>query len=107
VTDTAGFSRRSAQHSETPIILLAADEVVTGWGFLPEHEVTVRISYSADDVSDYITCTTDAHGRLSVVLNCSPTDGVRHISATDYRRDAESRDGLLWSNVETIDSGCR
>jgi hypothetical protein len=87
--------------STTPTIT-AAGGVITGAGFLPDQEVTVRISYIAEDISDYLTYTTDPRGNLHAELPTSPGAGALHITATDHRTDPDGVCGLLWSNTQTV-----
>ena len=88
--------------ASTAPILTAAGVVLTGAGFLPDHEVTVRIVYTAEDVTDYLTYTTDARGCLHAELPTSPSAGALQIIATDHRTDPDGVCGLLWSNVQTV-----
>jgi hypothetical protein len=83
-----------------PTIAATAGLVVVGAGFLPDHDVTMRVTYAADDISDYLTYTTDPVGNLYVELPTSPTSGALHISATDHRTNGAY--GLLWSNTQTV-----
>jgi hypothetical protein len=76
--------------------------VVTGAGFLPDHDVTVCVNCAEDDVSDYLTFTTDSRGRLQAAVPANSRAGIFHISVTDHRGDPHSADGLLWSNTETL-----
>lgn len=79
-----------------------AGSTITGAGFLPDHEVTVRVTYAADAISDYLTFTTDRNGALLAELPTSPTTGALHITATDHRTDPDGTCGLLWSNTDTF-----
>jgi len=90
-----------------PAISATIGYVVTGAGFLPEHNVTIRITRPGDDVTDYIIYTTDANGRLYAALPPDPTADTLHISVTDHRLDPDGADGLLWSNTYTITIGAR
>jgi hypothetical protein len=83
-------------------ITTAAGYVITGAGFLPFHEVTIRIIHCADDVSDYLTYTTDSCGCLYAELPTSAATGTVHITATDHRTDPKGACGLLWSNTQTL-----
>ena len=92
-----GTPRLSA--SAGPSITAMAGYVVIGAGFLPDHNVTVRVIYTAENVSDYLTYTTDHGGFLHALLPTSAPSGLLHISATDHRTDRNGGCGLLWSNV--------
>lgn len=85
-----------------PTITATAGNFVTGAGFLPEHDVTIRVTYTAEDISDYLTYTTGPDGDLYAELPTSPATGPLHITATDHRIDPDGACGLLWSNVQTI-----
>jgi len=85
-----------------PTIIATARCVISGAGFLPDHDVTIRVAYNAEDVSDYLTYTTDADGHLYAELHASPATGALHITATDHRTDPHGACGLLWSNTLTV-----
>jgi hypothetical protein len=88
--------------ASTAPTITAVGGVITGAGFLPDREVTVRIVYTAEDISDYLTYTTDLHGNLRAELSTSPAAGALHIMATDHRTDPDGTCGLLWSNTQTV-----
>jgi hypothetical protein len=88
--------------SAAPTITVTADYIVTGAGFLPDHKVTIRVTYTAEDISDYLNYTTDPGGSLYAELPTSPATGALHITATDHRADPDGACGLLWSNTETL-----
>jgi hypothetical protein len=96
-----------APSGDAPAITATVGYVVTGTGFLPDHNVTIRITRPGDGVTDYVVYTTDANGRLSAALSWDPTAETLHISATDHRADSQGVDGLLWSNTHTITIGRR
>jgi len=73
-----------------PTIIATARCVISGAGFLPDHDVTIRVAYNAEDVSDYLTYTTDADGHLYAELHASPATGALHITATDHRTDPDA-----------------
>jgi hypothetical protein len=85
-----------------PRITVATDCTITGTGFLSAHHVTIRVTYTAEDVADYFTYVAgpggDVHGRLPT----SPTEGKIQIAATDHRSDPDGACGLLWSNTVTL-----
>jgi hypothetical protein len=85
-----------------PSITATASQVIFGAGFLPDHHVTVRVTYGAEQISDYLTYTTDPGGDLYAELPTSPATGVLHITATDHRPDPDGACGLLWSNTQTV-----
>jgi hypothetical protein len=85
-----------------PTITAVSDNLVTGTDFLPDHLVVVRVTYAADDVSDYLTYRTDAGGDLYAELPTSPGPGALHVTATDHRPDPHGACGLVWSNTEVL-----
>jgi hypothetical protein len=87
-----------------PTITAAAGYIITGAGFLPDHDVTIRITYTAQDISDYLTYTTGPGGDLHAELPTSLTAGALHITATDHRTEPHGARGLLWSNTQTVQS---
>jgi hypothetical protein len=88
--------------SAAPTITATADYVITGAGFVPDHKVTICVTYTAEDISDYLNYTTDPSGHLYAELPTSPATGALHITATDHRTDPDGACGLLWSNTETV-----
>ena len=88
--------------ASTAPTITAVGGVITGAGFLPDREVTVRIAYTAEGISDYLTYTTDLHGNLRAELSTSPAAGALHITATDHRTDPDGACGLLWSNTQML-----
>ena len=88
--------------ASTAPTITAVGGVITGAGFLPDREVTVRIAYTAEGISDYLTYTTDLHGNLRAELSTSPAAGALHITATDHRTDPDGACGLLWSNMQMV-----
>jgi hypothetical protein len=88
-----------------PTITATAGYVVTGAGFLPDHDVTICVTYTAEKISDYLKYTTDPGGNLYAELPISITTGALHITATDHRTDADGACGLLWSNTQTVGPG--
>jgi hypothetical protein len=79
----------------------AHGHVVTGTGFLPEHNVAIPITCHGEDISDYLAYTTDRNGHLHAELPNSTT-GTVHVTATDHRRDSGDPCGRLWSNTCTF-----
>jgi hypothetical protein len=85
-----------------PTITATAGHVITGAGFLPDHDVTICVTYTAEDISDYLKYTTGPGGDLYAELPISTTTGALHITATDHRTDPDGACGLLWSNTQTL-----
>ncbi len=85
-----------------PAIAAADNTVIIGTGFLPACDVTVRVVYSVDGITDYLAFTSDLHGDLIADVPLSPDSGVVAISASDHRPDPGGDRGLLWSNTVTI-----
>jgi hypothetical protein len=92
--------QRSAE--ATPTITAGRDNVITGVDFLPDHDVVLRVTYAADDVTDYLTYRTNAGGDLYAELPTSPGPGALHVTATDHRTDRHGACALLWSNTEVL-----
>ncbi len=88
-----------------PAITVTRAGVVIGTDFLPDHEVTVRIIRPGEDVSDYLTYSTDRNGHLYADLPATAVTGMLHISATDHRPDPDDTCGRLWSNTYTLSAG--
>ena len=88
-----------------PTISATTGYLITGAGFLPDHDVTVRVIYTAEDISDCLTYTTDPTGDLHAELPTSPTTSTLRITATDHRSDPDGAGGLLWSNTHTLRPG--
>jgi hypothetical protein len=88
--------------SAAPTVTTMEGHIITGAGFLPDHEVLVRVIYTAEEISDYLTYRTDSGGRLTAELATSPHAGALQITATDRRTDPAGACGLLWSNTHTV-----
>jgi hypothetical protein len=86
--------------SVTPVIS-AHGQLVTGSGFLPDHNVSIRITRAGDDISDYLTYLADGVGCLHCELPTS-TAGTWYIAATDHRPEPDGACGRLWSNTYTL-----
>jgi len=84
----------------TPTIS-AHGHLVTGSGFLPVHEVTIRITRVGEDISDYLPYVTDGDGHLYCELPNGAT-GTSYVAATDHRQDPDGVCGRLWSNTCTV-----
>jgi hypothetical protein len=86
----------------TPAITVTRVGVVIGADFLPDHEVTVRITRPGEDVSDYLTYAADGNGHLYADLPTTALTGMLQIAATDHRPDPDGACGRLWSNTYTL-----
>jgi hypothetical protein len=89
------------QPSPAPIISVHG-HLVTGAGFLPDHDVTIRISCAEDDVNHYLTYITDPRGHLHAELPAGAAGGAVRITATDHRPDQDGECGRLWSNTHPL-----
>jgi hypothetical protein len=76
--------------------------LITGSGFLPNHSVTIRITYIGDGVVDYLTYVSDADGYLSAPLPETAVTETGHIAVTDHRPDSHGDGGRLWSNTVSV-----
>jgi hypothetical protein len=91
----------SVSHSSATPTISARGHLVTGCGFLPYHDVSVRISRAGEDISDYVAYVTNGDGDI----HCALPDGVTgtlHIAVTDHRRDPDGVCGRLCSNTYTL-----
>jgi hypothetical protein len=86
----------------TPAITVTRVGVVIGADFLPDREVTVRITRPGESVSDYLTYRTDRNGHLYADLPATAVTGMLQIAATDHRPDPDDACGRLWSNTCTL-----
>lgn len=92
---------RGESHA-TPAITVTRVGVVIGAGFLPDREVTVRITRPGGSVSDYLTYTSDRNGNLHAELPATALGGILQIAATDHRPDPDGPCGRIWSNTYTL-----
>lgn len=99
---SGGPSTARAPSPAAPKIATAPGYVVRGVGFLADADVTIRVTYTADAVSDYLTYGTDHRGDLYAELPVSRGGGALRIAATDQRADPHGACGLLWSNTATV-----
>jgi hypothetical protein len=67
-------------------------------GFLPDHDVAIRVTRAREDTSDYLTYMTDGDDYLHCELPTSAT-GTLYIHVTDHRPDLGVRGRRLWSNT--------
>jgi len=88
----------AAPHSSATPTISAKGHLVTGSGFLPDHNVAIRITRAGEDIDDYLAYVTDGDGSLHSELPNSVT-GTLSIAATDHRRDPDGAFGWLWSNA--------
>src|ERR1700749_3270597 len=86
----------------TPPITVTRVGVVIGAGFLPEREVTVRITRPEEGVSDYVTYTSDHTGGLHAELPATAPEGILQTAATDHGPDPDGPCGRIWSNTHTL-----
>ena len=85
-----------------PAITVTRVGVVIGADFLPDREVTVRITRPGESVSDYVTYTSDRNGDLHAELPATALHGILQIAATDHRPDPDGQCGRIWSNTCTL-----
>ena len=86
----------------TPEITVTRVGVVIGADFLPNCEVTVRITRPGENVSDYVTYTSDRNGNLHAEVPATALIGILEIAATDHRPDPDGQCGRIWSNTYTL-----
>jgi hypothetical protein len=86
----------------TPAITVTRAGIVIGADFLPDREVTVRITRPGESVSDYVTYTSDRNGDLHAELPPTALHGILQIAATDHRPDPGGQCGRIWSNTYTL-----
>jgi hypothetical protein len=91
----------SIPHSPATPTIRAQGHLVTGSGFLPYHNVTVKITCAGEDISDYLAYVTDGDGDIHCELLEGVT-GTLHIAVTDHRPDPDGDGGLLWSNTVIV-----
>ena len=91
----------AAPRSPAAPSISAKGHLVTGSGFLPDHDVAIRITRAGDDIDDYLAYMTDRDGCLYCELPGDVT-GTLSLAATDHRRDPDGACGRLWSNPCTL-----
>jgi hypothetical protein len=84
-----------------PTITATRGGVVIGVDFLPDHVVAVKITRPGEDVSDYLTYTTDRNGHLYAELPTAVA-GTLCIAVTDNRPDPDGECSRLWSNTFSV-----
>jgi hypothetical protein len=94
----------AAHHAAPAPTISGCGHVITGSGFLPNHGVAIHITRAGDDISDYLTYTTDPSGHLHADLPASAAVGSVRITATDHRPDPGGPCGRLWSNTCTLNA---
>ncbi len=100
-------SPTSPTHGAAPILRVEQAYIITGSGFLPDHHLTIRVTCTTDDVTDYLAYTSDSSGRLHTALPITHAASPIHITATDHRADPHGMCGLLWSNTQVASRSCR
>jgi hypothetical protein len=102
---TAKADKPNTGESPTaPTITATRGGVVIGVYFLPDHIVAVKITRPGEDISDYLTYTTDHNGHLYAELP-NAVGGMLCIAVTDNRPDPDGECGRLWSNTCTFSVG--
>jgi hypothetical protein len=103
-TDTPGnYPPVPPDQPAGPIISASRDQVlITGSRFLPDHPVTIRITYIGEDIADYLTYVSDGNGGLTAPLPETAITETGHIAVTDHRPDPDCDGGLLWSNTVIV-----
>jgi hypothetical protein len=91
----------SVPPSSATLTISAHGHLVTGSGFLPDHNVSIRITRAGEDISDYLTYLADGDGCLHCELPNNAT-GTLYIAATDHRPEPDGACGRLWSNTYTL-----
>lgn len=87
---------------DAPAITVTRAGVVIGAGFLPNREVTVRITCPGESVSDYVAYASDRNGDLHAELPATALVGMLQIAATDHRPDPDGQCGRIWSNTYAL-----
>ena len=101
---TAKLTSQQGESPTAPTITATRGGVVIGVDFLPDHIVAVKITRPGEDISDYLTYTTDHNGHLYAELPTAVT-GMVCIAVTDNRPDPDGECGRLWSNTCTFSVG--
>jgi hypothetical protein len=86
-----------------PVITASRGQVlITGAGFRPNCPVILRITYCGDEIVDYLTYISDAHGCISAALPETAIIETVQLAVTDRRPDPAGDSGLLWSNTVIV-----
>lgn len=80
---------------------MALQLLVTGRGFLPGREATVRV-VNPDQTITYFQHDADHSGELVVTLPAPTPHGTPRISATDSHPDPDDETGVRWTNTDTV-----
>lgn len=81
--------------------VMAPQLLVTGRGFLPGCEVTVRL-VDADQATSYLQHDADRCGNLAVTFPAPTLHGTLRVSATDSCPDPDDETGVRWTNTDTV-----
>lgn len=83
------------------IRVIAPQLLVSGAGFLPGGQITVRV-VNPDGTVSYFQYAADASGELVAALPTPVPHGTLHISATDNRPDPGDETGVRWTDTDTV-----
>ncbi|MBS9535428.1 hypothetical protein KIH27_17730 [Mycobacterium sp. M1] len=75
--------------------------LVTGRGFLPGSEVTIRM-IGPDGTSTFVQQDADRSGALAIGIPAPTPHGSLCISATDSLPDPDDETGVRWTNTDTV-----
>jgi hypothetical protein len=96
VSDNAAVPNRTAAAS-----ISAHGRIVTGSGFIRDHNVTIRITRAGEGISDYLSYMADGDGQLDWELPDTAT-GTFYVAVTDHRPDPRGACGRRWTNTCTL-----
>lgn len=83
------------------IQVVAPQLLVSGRGFLPGGQITVRVE-NPDGTVTYFQYAADASGEVAAALPTPIPHGTVHISATDSRPDLGDETGMRWTDTDTV-----